>query len=73
MLTCLDLSEVAGCIRSISEHCMTANKARDTEDWLAREWLSEVVSQVSQHCMTANKARDTEDWLAREWLSEEVS
>ena len=36
---CSDLSEVAGNIRSISEHCMTSNKERPSGDWLSRQWF----------------------------------
>lgn len=46
ILTCSDLAEVAGSVRSISEHCMTANTDRNVDDWLSRAWLAEEVSQV---------------------------
>ena len=43
---CSDLSEVAGNICGISEHCMTSNSERPSGDWLSRQWFTEEVSQV---------------------------
>ena len=42
VLMCSDLSEVAGNIRGISEHCMTSNRERPSVDWLSRQWFTEV-------------------------------
>ena len=42
VLMCSDLSEVAGNIRGISEHCMTSNRERPLGDWLSRQWFTEV-------------------------------
>ena len=44
---CSDLSEVAGNICGISEHCMTSNKERPSEDWLSRQWFTEVSTCIS--------------------------
>ena len=48
---CSDLSEVAGNIRGISEHCMTSNRERSSGDWLSRQWFTEVSTCISSQCV----------------------
>ena len=47
VLICSDMSEVAGNIRGISEHCMASNRERTSEDWLSRQWFTEVSTFIS--------------------------
>ena len=64
---CSDLSEVAGSVRCISEHCMTSNRERPSEDWLSRQWFTEDVSKCISSQLGVSAFRYRCVLICRRW------